>query len=281
MNRVVHLERVMGTVVSVELANPDGDPQPALAAVARWLHDVEATFSPFIADSVISRIGRGEIDSSHPSVPKDVIDVLADCERLRADSGGVFDIANVPMPNGTRFNPCGYVKGWAVQRAGEMLLAAGHPDWCINAGGDVLVSGTNQGGEPWRIGVRHPDLVEMLAVVVEHAGPFAVATSASYERGAHIVDGRDGEPVTELASVTVVGPDLTRADAYATTVYAMGLDGLTWLAAREGFEVCAITRDEEIVATPGFAAYEAQALPGCPTGWSSGRGVPGSARRRW
>ena len=59
----------------------------------------------------------------------------------------------------------------------------------------------------------------------------AVATSGDYERGDHIADPRTGRAATGLRSVTVVGPRLAFTDAYATAVFAMGLDGLTWLAA--------------------------------------------------
>ena len=63
-------------------------------------------------------------------------------------------------------------------------------------------------------------------MVLDVIGPAAVATSATYERGAHIVDPRTGQPTTDLASVTVVGPDLTNVDAYATAIFVMGLPGL-------------------------------------------------------
>ena len=58
----------------------------------------------------------------------------------------------------------------------------------------------------------------------------AVATSGAYERGAHIVDPRTGEPPAGVLSVTVLGPDLGTADAYATAAFAMGADGPAWTA---------------------------------------------------
>ena len=60
----------------------------------------------------------------------------------------------------------------------------------------------------------------------------AIATSARYERGQHIIDPRTRRPATGVASVSVVGPDLTFADAYATALFVMGVDGLAWLAER-------------------------------------------------
>ena len=53
----------------------------------------------------------------------------------------------------------------------------------------------------------------------------AVATSGAYERGQHIVDPRTGRPPRGVLSVTVVGPDLGTADAYATAAFALGSAG--------------------------------------------------------
>ena len=92
-------------------------------------------------------------------------------------------------------------------------------------------------------------------MVLDVVGPAAVATSATYERGAHIIDPRTGQPTTELASVTVVGPDLTTVDAYATAIFVMGLPGLEWLARHPGYDAMAITHDARVHSTPGFSAW--------------------------
>ena len=99
-------------------------------------------------------------------------------------------------------------------------------------------------GEPWRVGIRHPDHADLSAAVVGAAGRLAIATSATYERGAQLIDPVSGEPTADLASVTIVSPDLAYA-AYATAVFVMGVDGLRWLAEHHheyaGF---VITRDD-------------------------------------
>jgi thiamine biosynthesis lipoprotein len=83
----------------------------------------------------------------------------------------------------------------------------------------------------------------------------AVATSGVYERGLHVIDPHSGEPVEALRSVTVTGPDLALADAYATAAMAMGSDGLLWLArlADSGYDSAAVTRDGH--------AYRSDGLP--------------------
>ena len=83
----------------------------------------------------------------------------------------------------------------------------------------------------------------------------AVATSGTYERGAHIADPRTGLAPSGLRSVTVVGPGLAFTDAYATAVYVMGLDGLRWLADRPDYAALAITDDGRTVWTAGMDRY--------------------------
>ena len=92
----------------------------------------------------------------------------------------------------------------------------------------------------------------MLALVLELEGPIAIATSATYERGAHIIDPRDGAPTTVLASATVVGPDLGTADAYATAAFVLGVDSITWIEREPGYEAYLITRDDETLWSTRF-----------------------------
>ena len=84
-------------------------------------------------------------------------------------------------------------------------------------------------------------------------GDSRIATSATYERGAHIIDPSTGEATAAVASVTVVGPDLTFADAYATAVFVMGIDGLVWLhTTHPDYGGFVITHDGQTLSTPEF-----------------------------
>jgi len=250
--RLHHVELVMGTAVSFDIRDSVAERGGLDTAIA-WLHHVDQTFSPYIPDSPISRLGRGELTLD--DVDDEITGVLLACEQLRADTDGAFDAFAVPAPNGTMLDPSGYVKGWSIERAATILEAAGHTDFTINAGGDVAVRGHAAPDTPWAIGVRHPDDRSQLAMVLDIIGPAAVATSATYERGAHIVDPRTGQPTTDLASVTVVGPDLTKVDAYATAIFVMGLRGLHWLGKHPGYDAMAITHDDRVHLTPGFDGW--------------------------
>lgn len=252
-----HVEAVMGTTVSIDIV--DAHDRAIVDELVAWFHHVDDVFSPYKPESPISRIGRGDVGAGDEEVLTDeVLEVLDRCETLVAETDGVFDVWNLPSPNGTRFDPCGYVKGWSVERARDLLDDHGVRDFCINAGGDVALGGRNHDGQPWRIGVQHPDRADALAVVVTGEGPLAIATSGSYERGAHIVDPRDGLPVTELAGVTVVGPSLAEADAFATTIYVMGLPGLAWLEQFPEYGACVMTHDGELFTTDRFETCRAR-----------------------
>jgi thiamine biosynthesis lipoprotein len=87
-----------------------------------------------------------------------------------------------------------------------------------------------------------------------------VATSGAYERGDHVRDPFTGRGPTEILSVTIVGPSLTFADAYATAAFAMGPTGPAWVAGLADYEGCSITADADgsnarLVWTPGFEPW--------------------------
>jgi len=236
MHRVEH---VMGFPVSLRV-DDEGDFEPAGDRVFAWLREVDARFSPFKPDSEVSRLGRGEL--AEPEVSADLRLVLDLCEHYRAATGGAFDTR---LP-GRGLDPCAVVKGWSVQRAADLLKAAGARRFVLNAGGDVAAA-----GGPWRVGVRHPERADRLCTVLDLTDG-AVATSARYERGDHIIDGRTGLPATGLLSLTTVAASLTEADAVATAAFAMGPEGVDWAASLPGVEVFAVDAERRVLRTPGF-----------------------------
>jgi thiamine biosynthesis lipoprotein len=244
-----HVEHVMGMAVSIDVR--DDVPADAIDAVVAWLHHVDETFSTHRIDSPVSRLGLGELTLA--DMDDEVLGVLALCEELYDDSDGSFDVLSVPAPNGSRFDPSGVVKGWAIEQAAELLERHGARNFCINAGGDIAARGEAEADQPWRIGVRHPADAFSLAKVLSMYGPIGIATSGTYERGAHIVDPATGAPTADVASVTIVGPDLTFADAYATTVFVKGTEGLNWLMEKHPeYAGMVITHDQRTISTPNF-----------------------------
>jgi len=245
--RRVRVEPLMGTVFSIDLRDLDV-PQAAIADAFSLLKEVDRRFSPFLADSEITRLGEGRLtlDECHP----DVGDVLSLCEKLRRLSGGAFNAWRFRRDG--RLDPSGVVKGWAVDQAGRLPEQAGARNFCINAGGDVLARGQPSPQTGWRIGIRNPEDAKTLAAVIEVAD-LAVATSGSYERGAHIIDARTGAPAPGLSSLTVVGPTMTWADAYATIGFAMGPAGVKWASSQTGHAAYGVGSDGRVLYDAAFA----------------------------
>jgi thiamine biosynthesis lipoprotein len=236
---LVHVEHVMGTVVSFDVRLDDERQRaPMHAAVDRaveWLHRVDAVFSTYRADSQISLLGAGALRLN--DCDDDVAEVLDLCAEIGRETDGYFS----SMYAG-RLDPTGVVKGWAIQRASELLAAAGSTRHCVNGGGDLQAVGAATPGVGWQIGIAHPLHRDSYASVVTIRDG-AVATSGTAERGAHVIDPFTAKPVTSLASVTVVGADLIRTDAYATAALAMGDGAKNWLERRPGYEAFAVAAD--------------------------------------
>ena len=194
---VTHAEPVMGTVVSFALHPgelPGPDLRAALNAACAVLQDADGVFSTWDPGSPLSLLRRGAPRTAPPPV---MAEVEAACRQARDASGGWFD--PWAMPGG--YDPTGLVKGWAVHNALRTLDQAGIPAALVNGGGDLAAFGMPGPGRCWRAGIRHPWRASGLAAVIEVHG--AVATSASYERGAHLMDPRTGQPGGQAASATV------------------------------------------------------------------------------
>ncbi|MDI5963352.1 FAD:protein FMN transferase [Streptantibioticus silvisoli] len=240
-----HVEHVMGTVFSFDVRPPYGDGvRAALDEAVALLHRVDAVFSTYRADSAISRLGRGEVTVADCGA--EVARVLARCARARRETGGWFSHTAAG-----RLDPSGLVKGWAVERASDLLHAAGARNCCVNGGGDLQLRGEAAQGVPWRVGVAHPLEPGALLTVVE-GRDLAVATSGTAERGAHITDPHTGRPATALASVTVTGRRLARTDVLATALFAMGDGARERAASFDGHEVLAVTAAGAVWHTAGF-----------------------------
>jgi FAD:protein FMN transferase len=242
------IEHVMGMPVIADVRDEDVDDE-VLDEVFAWLRWVDDTFSTYSAASEISRLNRGELAlaDAHPEVEA----VLARCDELREETGGYFD-ARAASPG--LVDPSGLVKGWSVERAAAILDAAGVRNYALNAGGDIRLRGRAVPAWCWRIGIRHPSEPDAVARVIE-AGDLAIATSGDYARGHHVIDPHTRLPPAGVVSVTVTGPDLATADAYATAGFAMGHPGVLHWTARlveRGYEALTIVADGSVLSTPGF-----------------------------
>jgi len=249
MQRVEH---VMGMPIVVEVRDAEVD-EADLDSVFAWFRWVDAVFSTYKENSEISRLARGELALADAC--GEVRWILDRCEQLRDETRGFFDV----RASG-KLDPSGLVKGWSVDRAAELLRHAGIRNFAVSAGGDMCLSGRAVPDLTWQVGIQHPIERLKVAAVVE-ANELAVATSGAYARGAHIVDPYSGRAPEGVLSVTVVGPELSTADAYATAAYAMGPDfGPPWTARLRGYEAMTILANGTVLSTGRFPAVEERSV---------------------
>jgi FAD:protein FMN transferase len=244
-SRVIRTHAVMGTMASVHV-HDQADAEVIDSAVeAMWqeLDRLEEIFSTFRPSSEISRINRGDLHMLDAS--PEVIEVVDACTWLEHTSNGAF---RARRPGDTIVDPAGFVKGWATELAAKCLDRAGLRSWYVSVGGDIQTRGTSGDGSPWRIAIANPnsDDPRAISALVEVCGD-AVATSGNAARGRHLWDGRTDLLADSLASMTVVGPHLTWADAFATTAFVMGFDGIEWVSRFAGYRALAITLEGELV----------------------------------
>ena len=227
MTAVRRVEHVMGTAVSLLVhADADVDVDVAMGEAVAWLHEVDDRFTTYRSGSEWLRYCAGQLAPGE--LHADIRHVLERTDQLTRATQGAFRIDADPNRCA---DPAAYVKGWAVQRAADILVAAGARGVCVNGGGDIAAWRIHGA---WRIGIQDPfDASRVVAVVEVDCG--AVATSGSYERGDHVFDPRTGAAARGLASVTVVGPDLGTADAYATAAFALGRDAPDLLRTLDGY----------------------------------------------
>jgi thiamine biosynthesis lipoprotein len=245
--RTQHEIEVWGTVVFIDVTS-DIDIEPAITTVKQYVQKVDELFSTYKESSIISQLRRGEIEIEH--CPPDVIEVWDLCAFVKELTEGAFD----PWAVAGGFDPSGLVKGWAADNCAEILLAAGAEHIQVNAAGDLALRGGFTPEQPWSIGVVNPDnRLEILQTFEISDG--AIATSGTFERGAHINDPHTGMIAIGAKSATVIGPIGAIADALATALMVAGRDGAVWFTTPELSEYSAwvIDRHEKVAWSIGPA----------------------------
>jgi thiamine biosynthesis lipoprotein len=238
---------LMGMPITIELVDAWA-PSDIFERVFTYFTSVDQTFSTYKPSSEISRINNREITIAQAS--QDMRTIFALAERTRQETNGYFDIARDGV-----YDPSGLVKGWAIYQAAQIMRLAGCRNFFIDAGGDIQLVGNNSQSRPWRVGIRNPfnlhQIVKVLAV--SNCG---VATSGTSIRGQHIYSPKtDGQLVTDIVSLTVVGPNIYEADRFATAAFAMSDEGIRFIERLEGFEGYMIDRRGQATFTSGFARY--------------------------
>lgn len=225
------------------------DLQGGIDALGKFVFHVDDLFSTYKDDSVVSQLRRKEIQIEDTS--EEVQEVWNRCIEARDLTDGAFD----PWMVEGGFDPSGLVKGWAADRCAQILLDVGVEHIQINAAGDLSLRGGSFDGintKPWSIGVVNPENRKEVVQVFEIMDG-AIATSGTYERGAHILDPRSRLIAIGARSATVTGPDGGLADALATALMVGGRDGAIWFSQPElaQYSAWVVDRHEDIAWSVG------------------------------
>jgi thiamine biosynthesis lipoprotein len=261
----------MGTVISLTVPTgahkapqaAEDELEAATAVVERLFTELDNIFSLYRPGSEASRLVRGEL--ALPAASAEMRARYEEAAEWRLLTEGAF---TPERPDGA-LDLSGIVKGHAIREAGMALLALGMANWCLNAGGDVLVSGSPNPGTdvPWRAGIVDPaDRRTLLAgfplggaaagspplggKTADGGTRAALATSGSAERGDHIWSVTAGG--AEFRQVSVAAADVVTADVLATAIVAGGVSMLNRATAMWDIEALAVRANGELLATGGF-----------------------------
>ena len=289
---------LMGTRISVELWHPDASiAADCSERIFTELRRIDALMSTYRDDSEISHINRNAAISS-VSIGAELAQIIERSFYFSEISDGAFDITYASVGHaydyrkrqqpsdesvagslaaidyrhielgggrirfrhgGVRIDLGGIAKGYAVDRAIEIVHSCGIFQAMISAGGDSRIIGDRR-GRPWMIGIQHPrnpDGVVLRLPLSESA----ISTSGDYERFFiegderihHIINPDTGRSATTSWSATVTGPDAMTTDALSTTIFILGaVKGLALIESLDGIDAIIIDSNGKLHYSSGF-----------------------------
>ncbi len=256
---------LLGTIVEITVVDRD-KPRRAinrsLEKAFREIERIEQLLSRFRPGSDISRINR-DAYLRPTKVAFETIALIEKSIRFSQLTDGAFDITleragyrnikilkqrqRVSFANaGMKLDLGGIAKGYAVDKAIEVLKQEGIKNALINAGGDIYGLGLKDRQGSWQVGLQHPRKKDVILAVLELEDR-ACATSGDYERRGHIINPKTGYPCKDApASVTVLAEDCLTADALATSVFVLGPEkGINLVNQLEGPEAIVVSVRED------------------------------------
>ena len=212
----------------------------------------------FGALSDLWKFDRQDQDDSVP--PPDAVRArlpLIDYREIEIDdrAGTVF-----VRRKGMRVHLGGIGKGYAVERAADLLRRAGLRDFLIQAGGDLYVAGRKE-GRPWRLGIadpRRPDLrsfatIELTDSTFSTSGDYARFFMKDGIRYHHILDPSTGQPARLCRSVTIVADSPALADGLSTGVFVLGPEaGMALIERLPRVEGVIVSAKNEVLVSSGL-----------------------------
>ena len=289
---------IMGTRVAVELWHSDSAvAERCSAKVFSEMERIDARMSSYKANSELSRINANAA-SGEVELSAELQHLISRSIHFSEISHGAFDITYASVGyrydyrkrqqpsaewlaeklpaidyrhiqlNGdkihfsdaaVRIDLGGIAKGYAVDRAIDLLRQCGINRAMVSAGGDSRIIGDHD-GRPWIIGVQHPRDPDGIALRLPLSDP-AVSTSGDYERYFfdngerihHIINPKTGRSASASWSATVIGPDAMTTDALSTTIFVLGaVEGLALVESLAGIDAIIIDSNGKVHYSSGF-----------------------------
>jgi thiamine biosynthesis lipoprotein len=293
---------IMGTRIVVELWADDRDKgNAAIEAVLAEMRRIDESMSTYKPTSEVSRVNAQAAEHAVKLSPE-LFDLLTAALEFSRITQGAFDITYASvgylydyrehvrpseaqiakaLPGidyrhvlldsaartvkfsqpGVRIDLGGIGKGHAVDRGIALLQGRGFKHALVTAGGDSRIVG-DRFGQPWVIGIRHPDRREevIAKIPLEDA---ALSTSGDYERyfdenGVryhHILDPHTGKTARKVRSATIIGPTATRTDGLSKTAFVLGAERAIELYNKmDGIDAVLVTPDGRVLYTKGLEA---------------------------
>jgi len=165
--------------------------------------------------------------------------------------------------NAVRIDLGGIAKGYAVDRAADIIRQCGISKAMVSAGGDSRILG-DRAGRPWIIGIQHPRDPDAIVLRLPLSDS-AISTSGDYERFFiengnrihHIINPSTGRSAAASWSATVTGSDAMTTDALSTTIFILGaVKGLALIESLEGIDAIIIDSDGKLHYSSGFQEPE-------------------------
>lgn len=238
---------IMGMPITIEIVDRKVT-EKDMDAIFDYFRFVDEVFSPYKKTSEVSKINDGIIPREQVQADMKIILHLA--EQTKQETHGYFDVYRDGI-----LDPSGIVKGWAIWQAATQLTEMGYTNFYIDAGGDIQVKGRNATGKAWVIGIQNPfNLKEIVkAVALNDKG---IATSGTAIRGQHIYNPVSPQAaITDIVSLSVIGPNVYESDRFATAAFAMGRKGIYFIEQLAGFEGYMIDANGLATYTTGFSTY--------------------------
>lgn len=219
----------------------NGEMDISLGAVLQYWHDARVAETPYVpsADDLAEAAGH---------VGFDLVEIDVENSTLRlTDPKASLD-------------PGALGKGYASERAAELLAAKGVTGYGINLGGNIRMIGTKADNSAFVVGIRDPQNPDEVAITL-NLTDCACITSGDYERYftvggvryAHIIDKDTLQPAKYFASVSVICKDAGLADTLCTALFCMSFEeGLALVSSLEGVDAIWIYDDASINYTMGL-----------------------------